>query len=133
MAEFKKAIEKTLKPLARKVGSDIRNIESKVFAGKVINVLDFGIDNTGATDVTEKLNELFRKVRDENYTEVIFPDGTYKISNKVSIFVPGDRHKYLNIHAQNRYKTILEFHGNREGNYTGLELRPESFTQNSWL
>ena len=129
MAEFKKAIEKTLKPLARKVGSDIRNIESKVFAGKVINVLDFGIDNTGATDVTEKLNELFRKVRDENYTEVIFPDGTYKISNKVSVFIPGDRHKYLNIHAQNRYKTILEFHGNREDNYTGLELRPESFTQ----
>lgn len=129
MAEFKKAIEKTLKPLARKVGSDIRNIEAKVFAGKVINVLDFGIDNTGATDVTEKLNELFRKVRDENYTEVIFPDGTYKISNKVSVFIPGDRHKYLNIHAQNRYKTILEFHGNREGNYTGLELCPESFTQ----
>lgn len=129
MAEFKKAIEKTLKPLARKVGSDIRILNSKVFAGKVINVLDFGIDNTGATDVTEKLNELFRKVRDENYTEVIFPDGTYKISNKVSVFIPGDRHKYLNIHAQNRYKTILEFHGNREGNYTGLELRPESFTQ----
>lgn len=129
MAEFKKAIEKTLKPLARKVGSDIRILNSKVFAGKVINVLDFGIDNTGATDVTEKLNELFRKVRDENYTEVIFPDGTYKISNKVSVFIPSDRHKYLNIHAQNRYKTILEFHGNREGNYTGLELRPESFTQ----
>lgn len=129
MAEFKKAIEKTLKPLARKVGSDIRNIEAKVFAGKVINVLDFGIDNTGATDVTEKLNELFRKVRDENYTEVIFPDGTYKISGKVSIFIPGDRHKYLNIHAQNRYKTILEFHGNREGNYTGLELKPENFSQ----
>ena len=129
MAEFKKAIEKTLKPLARKVGSDIRNIEAKVFAGKVINVLDFGIDNTGATDVTEKLNELFRKVRDENYTEVIFPDGTYKISGKVSIFIPGDRHKYLYIHAQNRYKTILEFHGNREGNYTGLELKPESFSQ----
>ena len=127
MAEFKKAIEKTLKPLARKVGSDIRNIEAKVFAGKVINVLDFGIDNTGATDVTEKLNELFRKVRDENYTEVIFPDGTYKISNKVSIFIPG--HKYLYIHAQNRYKTILEFHGNREGNYTGLELKPENFSQ----
>ena len=129
MADFKQAIEKTLKPFARKVGSDIKGIESKVFAGKVINVLDFGIDNTGATDVTEKLNELFRKVRDENYTEVIFPDGTYKISNKVSVFIPGDRHKYLNIHAQNRYKTILEFHGNREGNYTGLELRPESFTQ----
>lgn len=129
MAEFKKAIEKTLKPFARKIGSDIRSIESKVFVGKPINVVDFGIDNTGATDVTEKLNELFRKVRDENYTEVIFPDGTYKISNKVSVFIPGDRHKYINIHAQNRYKAILEFHGNRDGNYTGLELRPESFTQ----
>nr|DAT21387.1 MAG TPA: tailspike protein [Caudoviricetes sp.] len=129
MADFKQAIEKTLKPFARKVGSDIKGIESKVYTGKPINVVDFGIDNTGATDVTEKLNELFRKVRDENYTEVIFPDGTYKISNKVSVFIPGDRHKYLNIHAQNRYKTILEFHGNREGNYTGLELRPESFTQ----
>ena len=129
MAEFKKAIEKTLKPFARKVGSDIKGIESKVYTGKPINVVDFGIDNTGATDVTEKLNELFRKVRDENYTEVIFPDGTYKISGKVSTFIPGDRQKYLYIHAQNRYKAILEIHGNRDGNYTGLELRPESFTQ----
>lgn len=129
MAEFKKAIEKTLKPFARKIGSDIRDIESKVFVGKAINAVDFGIDNTGTTDVTAKLNELFKKVHDEEYTEVIFPDGTYKISNKVSVYIPGDRHKYLNIHAQNRYKTILEFHGNREDNYTGLELRPESFTQ----
>nr|DAU68328.1 MAG TPA: tailspike protein [Caudoviricetes sp.] len=129
MAEFKKAIEKTLKPFARKVGSDIKGIESKVYTGKPINVVEFGIDNTGATDVTAKLNELFRKVRDENYTEVIFPDGTYKISGKVSTFIPGDRQKYLYIHAQNRYKAILEIHGNRDGNYTGLELRPESFTQ----
>ena len=129
MADFKQAIEKTLKPFARKVGSDIKGIESKVFTGKPINVVEFGIDNTGATDVTEKLNELFRKVRDENYTEVIFPDGTYKISGKVSTFIPGDRQKYLYIHAQNRYKAILEIHGNRDGNYTGLELRPESFTQ----
>jgi hypothetical protein len=129
MADFKQAIEKTLKPFARKIGSDIKGIESKVYTGKPINVVDFGIDNTGATDVTEKLNELFRKVRDENYTEVIFPDGTYKISGKVSTFIPGDRQKYLYIHAQNRYKAILEIHGNRDGNYTGLELRPESFTQ----
>lgn len=129
MADFKQAIEKTLKPFARKVGSDIKGIESKVYTGKPINVVDFGIDNTGATDVTEKLNELFRKVRDENYTEVIFPDGTYKVNGKVSTFIPGDRQKYLYIHAQNRYKAILEIHGNRDGNYTGLELRPESFTQ----
>ena len=129
MADFKQAIEKTLKPFARKVGSDIKGIESKVYTGKPINVVDFGIDNTGTTDVTEKLNELFRKVRDENYTEVIFPDGTYKISGKVSTFIPGDRQKYLYIHAQNRYKAILEIHGNRDDNYTGLELRPESFTQ----
>ena len=133
MAEFKKAIEKTLKPFARKVGSDIKGIESKVFAGKPINVLEFGIDNTGATDVTAKLNELFQKVHAEDYTEVIFPDGTYKISGPVNVMVPSDRKKYVYIHAQNRYKAKIEMHGTREQSpegysiYTGFQLQPENF------
>ena len=133
MAEFKKAIEKTLKPFARKVGSDIKGIESKVFAGKPINVVEFGIDNTGATDVTAKLNELFKKVQAEDYTEVIFPDGTYKISGPVNIMAPSDRKKYVYIHAQNRYKAKIEMHGTREQNsegysiYTGFQLQPENF------
>ena len=133
MAEFKKAIEKTLKPFARKVGSDIKGIESKVFAGKPINVVEFGIDNTGATDVTAKLNELFKKVHAEDYTEVIFPDGTYKISGPVNIIAPSDRKKYVYIHAQNRYKAKIEMHGTREQSpegyhiYTGFQLQPENF------
>ena len=133
MAEFKKAIEKTLKPFARKVGSDIKGIESKVFAGKPINVVEFGIDNTGATDVTAKLNELFKKVQAEDYTEVIFPDGTYKISGPVNVMVPSDRKKYVYIHAQNRYKAKIEIHGTREQSpegysiYTGFQLQPENF------
>lgn len=133
MAEFKKAIEKTLKPFARKVGSDIKGIESKVFAGKPINVVEFGIDNTGATDVTAKLNELFKKVHAEDYTEVIFPDGTYKISGPVNIMAPSDRKKYVYIHAQNRYKAKIEMHGTREQTpegysiYTGFQLQPENF------
>ena len=133
MAEFKKAIEKTLKPFARKVGSDIKGIESKVFAGKPINVVEFGIDNTGATDVTAKLNELFKKVQAEDYTEVIFPDGTYKISGPVNVMVPSDRKKYVYIHAQNRYKAKIEMHGTREQTpegysiYTGFQLQPENF------
>lgn len=133
MAEFKKAIEKTLKPFARKVGSDIKGIESKVFAGKPINVVEFGIDNTGATDVTAKLNELFKKVQAEDYTEVIFPDGTYKISGPVNVMVPSDRKKYVYIHAQNRYKAKIEMHGIREQSpegysiYTGFQLQPENF------
>ena len=133
MAEFKKAIEKTLKPFARKVGSDIKGIESKVFAGKPINVVEFGIDNTGATDVTAKLNELFKKVQAEDYTEVIFPDGTYKISGPVNIMAPSDRKKYVYIHAQNRYKAKIEMHGTREQSpegysiYTGFQLQPENF------
>lgn len=133
MAEFKKAIEKTLKPFARKVGSDIKGIESKVFAGKPINVVEFGIDNTGATDVTAKLNELFQKVHAEDYTEVIFPDGTYKISGSVSVITPSDRKKYVYIHAQNRYKSKIEMHGTREQSpegysiYTGFQLQPENF------
>lgn len=133
MAEFKKAIEKTLKPFARKVGSDIKGIESKVFAGKPINVVEFGIDNTGATDVTAKLNELFQKVHAEDYTEVIFPDGTYKISGLVNVITPSDRKKYVYIHAQNRYKSKIEMHGTREQTpegysiYTGFQLQPENF------
>ena len=133
MAEFKKAIEKTLKPFARKVGSDIKGIESKVFAGKPINVVEFGIDNTGATDVTAKLNELFKKVHAEDYTEVIFPDGTYKISGPVNVTTPSDRKKYVYIHAQNRYKAKIEMHGTREQTpegysiYTGFQLQPENF------
>lgn len=133
MAEFKKAIEKTLKPFARKVGSDIKGIESKVFAGKPINVVEFGIDNTGATDVTAKLNELFQKVHAEDYTEVIFPDGTYKISGPVNVIIPSDRKKYVYIHAQNRYKSKIEMHGTREQTpegysiYIGFQLQPENF------
>ena len=133
MAEFKKAIEKTLKPFARKVGSDIKGIESKVFAGKPINVVEFGIDNTGATDVTAKLNDLFQKVHAEDYTEVIFPDGTYKISGPVNVMVPSDRKKYVYIHAQNRYKAKIEMHGTREQSpegysiYVGFQLQPENF------
>ena len=133
MAEFKKAIEKTLKPFARKVGSDIKGIESKVFAGKPINVVEFGIDNTGATDVTAKLNELFQKVHAEDYTEVIFPDGTYKISGPVNVTAPSDRKKYVYIHAQNRYKAKIEMHGTREQTadgysiYVGFQLQPENF------
>ena len=133
MAEFKKAIEKTLKPFARKVGSDIKGIESKVFTGKPINVVEFGIDNTGATDVTAKLNELFKKVQAEDYTEVIFPDGTYKISGPVNVMAPSDRKKYVYIHAQNRYKAKIEMHGTREQTpegysiYTGFQLQPENF------
>ena len=133
MAEFKKAIEKTLKPFARKVGSDIKGIESKVFAGKPINVVEFGIDNTGATDVTAKLNELFKKVHAEDYTEVIFPDGTYKISGPVNVTAPSDRKKYVYIHAQNRYKAKIEMHGTREQSpegysiYVGFQLQPENF------
>ena len=132
MAEFKKAIEKTLKPFARKVGSDIKGIESKVFAGKPINVVEFGIDNTGATDVTAKLNEVFKKVHDEDYTEVIFPDGIYKISGPVNVTAPSDRKKYVYIHAQNRYKSKIEMHGTREQtpegySITGFQLQPENF------
>ena len=132
MAEFKKAIEKTLKPFARKVGSDIKSIESKVFTGKAINAVEFGIDNTGATDVTAKLNELFQKVHAENYTEVIFPDGTYRIDGKVNVIIPSDRKRYINIHAQNRYKAVFELHGSRTPDadgtkFIGFQLMPENF------
>ena len=133
MAEFKKIVGDALKPFAKKIGSDIRSIESKVFTGKAINVVEFGIDNTGATDVTAKLNELFKKVHDEDYTEVIFPDGTYKVNGLVDVTIPSDRQKYLYIHAQNRYKAKIEMHGTRGDivagtmHIIGFRLNPENF------
>nr|DAN68751.1 MAG TPA: Pectate lyase [Caudoviricetes sp.] len=58
---------------------------------KSINVVTEGVDNTGTTDVTAKLNEIFTKANAEKYDEVIFPDGIYKIENVVKIFCPEKR------------------------------------------
>ena len=131
MADLKQEFINALKPFARKVGSDIKNIEYRVFTSKAINVVDFGIDNTGATDVTVKLNELFKKVYNEDYNEVIFPDGTYKISGAVKVSIPSDHKKYVYIHAQNRYKSKIEMYGIREPegshDHVGFQLQPESF------
>lgn len=74
---------------------------------KSINVVSYGIDNTGATDVTEKLNELFLKVSKEKYQEVIFPDGTYKIENPVKIFCPEKISRSLVIRSESTYGATI--------------------------
>ena len=50
------------------------DVQSLVGNKKSLNVVTEGVDNTGATDVTAKLNEIFIKANAEKYDEVIFPD-----------------------------------------------------------
>lgn len=72
-----------------------------------LNVVTEGVDNTGATDVTAKLNEIFTKANTEGYTEVLFPDGTYKISDKVKILCPLDRDHYLTVKSETLYGAVI--------------------------
>ena len=74
---------------------------------KSLNVVTEGVDNTGATDVTAKLNEIFTKANTEKYDEVIFPDGIYKISDKVKILCPLDRDHYLTVKSETLYGAII--------------------------
>ena len=74
---------------------------------KSLNVVTEGVDNTGATDVTAKLNEIFTKANTEGYTEVLFPDGTYKISDKVKILCPLDRDHYLTVKSETLYGAVI--------------------------
>lgn len=87
----------------------VKKAEISALAGgkKSLNVVTEGVDNTGATDVTAKLNEIFVKVNTEKYDEVIFPDGIYKISNKVKILCPLDRNRYLTVKSETLYGAVI--------------------------
>ena len=83
------------------------DVQSLVGSKKSLNVVTEGVDNTGATDVTAKLNEIFTKANTEKYDEVIFPDGIYKISDKVKILCPLDRDHYLTVKSETLYGAVI--------------------------
>lgn len=100
------------KAIYNKVKTDelfVKKTELNALAGgkKSLNVVTEGVDNTGATDVTAKLNEIFTKANTEGYTEVLFPDGTYKISDKVKIICPQDRSKELVVKSETLYGAVI--------------------------
>lgn len=82
-------------------------LQSLTGSKKSLNVVTEGVDNTGATDVTAKLNEIFTKANTEKYDEVIFPDGIYKISDKVKILCPLDRDHYLTVKSETLYGAVI--------------------------
>lgn len=82
-------------------------LQSLTGSKKSLNVVTEGVDNTGATDVTAKLNEIFIKANTEGYNEVIFPDGIYKISDKVKILCPLDRDHYLTVKSETLYGAVI--------------------------
>ena len=108
MANLKDTLTRVLDPFIDRIAKEIATIKAGMDTTKSINVVSYGIDNTGATDVTEKLNELFLKVSKEKYQEVIFPDGTYKIENPVKIFCPEKMSRSLVVRSESTYgATIL--------------------------
>jgi hypothetical protein len=108
MANLKDALTRVLDPFIDRIAKEIATIKAGMDTTKSINVVSYGIDNTGATDVTEKLNELFLKVSKEKYQEVIFPDGTYKIENPVKIYCPEKMSRSLVVRSESTYgATIL--------------------------
>lgn len=107
MANLKDALSRVLDPFIDKIAKEISTIKASMDTTKSINVVSYGIDNTGATDVTEKLNELFLKVSKEKYQEVIFPDGTYKIENPVKIFCPEKMNRSLVIRSESTYGATI--------------------------
>ena len=107
MANLKDTLTRVLDPFIDKIAKEISTIKSWYGSTKSIDVVSYGIDNTGATDVTEKLNELFLKVSKEKYQEVIFPDGTYKIENPVKIFCPEKMSRSLVIRSESTYGATI--------------------------
>ena len=100
------------KAIYNKVKTDelfVKKTELSTITGskKSLNVVTEGVDNTGATDVTAKLNEIFTKANTEKYDEIIFPDGIYKISNKVKILCPKDRNRYLIVKSETLYGAVI--------------------------
>ena len=107
MANLKDMLTRVLDPFIDKIAKEISTIKAGMDTTKSIDVVSYGIDNTGATDVTEKLNELFLKVSKEKYQEVIFPDGTYKIENPVKIFCPEKMSRSLVIRSESTYGATI--------------------------
>lgn len=107
MTNLKDALTHALDPLIDRIAKEISIIKNSIDTTKSINVVSYGIDNTGATDVTEKLNELFLKVSKEKYQEVIFPNGTYKIENPVKIFCPEKMNRSLVIRSESTYGATI--------------------------
>lgn len=107
MANLKDTLTRVLDPFIDKIAKEISTIKAGMDTTKSIDVVGYGIDNTGATDVTEKLNELFLKVSKEGYQEVIFSDGTYKIENPVKIFCPEKMSRSLVIRSESTYGATI--------------------------
>lgn len=107
MANLKDTLTRVLDPFIDKIAKEISTIKAGMDTTKSIDVVSYGIDNTGATDVSGKLNELFLKVSKEKYQEVIFPDGTYKIENPVKIFCPEKMSRSLVVRAESTYGATI--------------------------
>ena len=70
------------------LSNNIQAINSKLDTIKSlnINIGDYEIDNTGTTDVTLKIQEIFNYVRDNGGGKITFPTGEYYIRNYIDVY-----------------------------------------------
>lgn len=119
---LKTKLTEILSPFIDKVAQDIEGIKSNLDMTKSLNVVAHGVDNTGATDVSDKLNELFLKVINEGYREVVFPDGKYKISKAIKVYCPEDASDSLIVRSKRTYGALIIGNTDDGSTNTGFEL-----------
>ena len=73
---------KEIKGAINDLSSQIKDKANKINVTSLINAVEYGLDNTGATDCTNKLQELINKVHDDGGGTIYFPHGVYKVAQK---------------------------------------------------
>lgn len=118
-----------------------------------INVLAFGVDNTGATDCSDSLQAVIDSVEAWGGGKVYLPAGTYLVENEIlfnetfasgaGISLIGDGHRATIIQAGADSMTIIHWatsygaidgvylYGNGFDGVSGLRVTPEDETQTS--
>ena len=82
-----------------------------------LNVLDFGVDNTGKTDVTERLTELHN-----TGARIYYPNGTYRFNGATLNFEGGVRFESPNgVIIRNDISELPIVNFDKYGNFVGLQ------------
>ena len=68
------------------VDEQIKDKANKINTTNLINAVEYGLDNTGVEDCTNKLQELINEVYDNGGGTIYFPSGVYKVAQKTAQF-----------------------------------------------
>ena len=78
--------EEVFRKYAKIIANKADKEEVETIKSLNINIGDYEIDNTGNTDVTSKIQEIFNYVRDNGGGKITFPTGEYYIRNYIDVY-----------------------------------------------